>query len=99
MPTAWHWRKSGEPADLKTFDPRRVAAITSFMAVYIGSAVHFSFQAYPYAVFAAARQLAADSTLRAQLLRKTTVAHAFGCACVDNLVQGAFFFVPFFYGV
>mmetsp|Transcript_50480 Transcript_50480/g.163561 ORF Transcript_50480/g.163561 Transcript_50480/m.163561 type:complete len:260 (+) Transcript_50480:48-827(+) len=97
--TTWHWRKRGEKLDEHTFDARRVAAITSFMAVYIGSAVHFSFQAYPYAVVAAARQLAAGSTLRSHLLREGTAAHAFGCACVDNVVQGLFFFAPFFYGV
>ena len=98
-PSAWHWRKSGEPEDEQKFDVRRTAAITSFMSAYIGSAVHLSFQAYPDAVFAAARRLAAGSALRAQLLREGTPAHAFACACVDNVVQGVFFFVPFFYGV
>ena len=99
-PTRMRWRRRGEPpVDESSFDPRRLAATTVFMATYIGTAVHFSFQAYPFAVFSFARQLPAASQLRSRLLRQDTTAHAFGCACIDNIAQGALFFAPFFYGV
>ena len=49
MPTEWHWRKRGEVIDEHTFDARRVAAITGFMSVYIGSAGGRSARNAPHA--------------------------------------------------
>ena len=94
------WRKSGEePIDQHTFDPRRLASLTFFGGVYIGGFLHFVYKGYPLVVQGASRCFPLlPSTLRQQLLDKGSTAHTLGCACIDNVHNGAIYLPAFFFG-
>ena len=98
-PSQWRWPRTDEPYDERIFDPRRVASLTVFTGAYVGGFLHFLFQIYPFAVFAAARTLPLGGPLRSRLLDERTLAHAHGCGWVDNVHNGAIYIPAYFLGV
>ena len=80
-------------------DWRRFVAVSAFEAFYMGGLFHFLCQAFPLVVCAAGRQLPARFWLGSRLQATGSAAHAFGCAVVDNIHDGAIMIPSYFLGV
>ena len=83
----------------ESIDWRRFFAVSSFEALYMGGLFHFLCQAFPLTVCAVGRQLPAQSWLGGRLQATGSAAHAFGCAVVDNIHDGALMLPSYFIGV
>ena len=83
----------------RSIDWRRFFAVSSFEGLYMGGIFHFLCQAFPLVVCAAGRQLPARSWLGDKLQATGSAAHAFGCAVVDNIHDGAIMIPSYFVGV
>mgnify|MGYP006090171947 FL=1 len=86
-----------ERRPLEALDTRRVAALSIFNAAYIGGFLHYLYQGYPVAVRAFSRKF--RPRLAESLANERSFSHAIGCACVDNVHNGALYTPAFFLGV
>lgn len=82
-----------------SMDWRRLFAVSSFGALYMGGAFHFLCQIFPLVVCAVGRQLPARYGLARSLQSTSSAAHAFGCAICDNVHDGAIMIPLYFLGV
>jgi hypothetical protein len=96
----WRWRGRGDaPHDEALLDPRRLASVTVFTAVYLGGLQHFILQVYPFVARAFARRLVAPGYLRTQLLQENTFVHAHFCGWTDNIHCAVAYIPAYFVGV
>jgi|EP00966_Prymnesium_polylepis_P286981 hypothetical protein len=75
-------------------DWRRLFAVGTFEAVYMGGLFHFFCQAFPLLVSCAGRKMG-----HGPLQSTETSAHAFGCAVVDTVHDGTMMIPAYFLGV
>jgi hypothetical protein len=100
-----HWRRRyGDTARaemdmVSVLDLRRLAAVTTFTALYMGGCQHFIFQLYPFGVVAVARRILPHGPMRVQVLKESTLAHAHLCAWADNLHCAMGYIPSYFVGV
>ena len=80
-------------------DWRRVFAVSTFGAMYMGGAFYFLCQIFPLVVCAVGRQIPARFALGRQLQNTGSAAHAFGCAIADNIHDGSLMIPAYFLGV
>lgn len=80
------------------FDVRHLASLTFFSGAYIGCFLHVLYQLYSPAVLFVAARLP-PSSLKQRLVDTSTLTHAFGCACVDNVHNGGLYTPAYFIGV
>ena len=78
---------------------RRLFAVSTFEAVYMGGCFHFLCQMFPLAVCAVGRQMPVSFGLGRKLQATTSAAHAFGCAITDNIHDGSIMIPSYFLGV
>jgi len=88
-----------EGAPIRDLDMRRLGSLTAFSAVYIGGFLHVLYQLYSPLTNAAVAGLLRPGALRTALQRPSSVPHAFGCACVDNVHCVAIYIPSYFIGV
>ena len=88
-----------QAVEREPMDWRRLFAVSTFGALYMGGAFHFLCQIFPLVVCAVGRQLPARFALARQLQVTSSAAHAFGCAIADNIHDGALMIPLYFLGV
>ena len=77
-------------------DWRRLFAVSTFGAVYMGGAFYFLCQIFPLVVCAVGRKLPARFALASQLQATSSAGHAFGCAIADTIHDSSFM-IPFYF--
>ena len=82
-----------------SMDWRRLTAVSTFGALYMGGAFYFLCQIFPLVVCAVGRQMPARFGLAQQLQATSSAAHAFGCAIADNIHDGALMIPLYFLSV
>jgi hypothetical protein len=84
---------------LAPMDWRRLFAVSTFGALYMGGAFYFLRQIFPQVVCAVGRQMPSRFALARQLENTNSAAHAFGCAIADNIHDGTLMIPLYFLSV